>query len=66
MLALCMNGMMRHNDYLLMFFSRIIQFVIAENRIRLRINVVAARAAKLTISSKLLRQAEIVDPGSGR
>jgi len=32
-----------------------------DNRIRLRVNVNSARAAHLTISSKLLRSAEIVD-----
>jgi hypothetical protein len=37
-----------------------IQFVIERNRIRLRINLEAAQAAKLTISSKLLRSAELV------
>ena len=37
-----------------------IQFVTDNNRIRLRINVDSARAAGLTISSKLLRPAEIV------
>lgn len=37
-----------------------IQFVTDKNRIRLRINLEAARAANLTISSKLLRVAEIV------
>lgn len=42
-----------------------IQFVTDKNRIRLRINVDAARAARLTISSKLLRLAEIV-PTQGR
>jgi hypothetical protein len=36
------------------------QFVTENNRIRLRINVEAARAAGLTISSKLLRPADIV------
>lgn len=36
------------------------QFVTESNRIRLRINVEAAREAGLTISSKLLRPAEIV------
>lgn len=36
------------------------------NRIRLRVNVDSARAAQLTISSKLLRSAEIVGAaGSG-
>jgi hypothetical protein len=37
-----------------------IQFLTENNRIRLRINVDSARAAGLTISSKLLRPAEIV------
>jgi hypothetical protein len=37
-----------------------IQFATENNRIRLRINVDSARAAGLTISSKLLRPAEIV------
>jgi hypothetical protein len=37
-----------------------IVFVTDNNRIRLRINAEAARAAGLTISSKLLRPAEIV------
>ena len=36
------------------------QFVTENNRIRLRINVEAARLASLTISSNLLRPAEIV------
>jgi hypothetical protein len=36
------------------------QFVTESNRIRLRINVEAAKASGLTISSKLLRPAEIV------
>jgi len=39
----------------------IIQFRLIENKLRLRINVEAARMAKLSISSQLLRQAEIVD-----
>lgn len=39
-----------------------IQFVTDRNRIRLRINLEAAQAANLTISSKLLRVAEIVRP----
>ena len=42
--------------------SGIIGFVIAEKRLRLVINLAAANAAKLTISSKLLRQSEIVGP----
>jgi len=37
-----------------------IQFAMENNRIRLRINVESARASGLTISSKLLRPAEIV------
>jgi hypothetical protein len=37
----------------------IIRFLTEEKRIRLRVNLAAARAAQLTISSKLLRQAEI-------
>lgn len=40
-----------------------IRFVTENNKIRFRINVEAARAANLTISSKLLRAAEIVAPG---
>jgi hypothetical protein len=42
-----------------------IQFVTDNNRIRLRINVDSARAAGLTISSKLLRPAEIVATTAG-
>jgi YfiR/HmsC-like len=43
-----------------------VQFVTENNRIRLRINVESARAAGLSISSKLLRLADIVGttPGS--
>ncbi len=37
-----------------------IQFVNDKNRIRLRINLEAAQAANVVISSKLLRVAEIV------
>jgi hypothetical protein len=37
-----------------------IQFAVEDNRVRLRINVESARAAGLTISSKLLRPAAIV------
>lgn len=40
-----------------------IRFVNENNKIRFRVNVEAARAANLTISSKLLRAAEIVTPG---
>lgn len=39
-----------------------IQFVNEQNKIRFKINVEAAKAANLTISSKLLRAAEIVEP----
>ncbi len=39
-----------------------IRFVTDRNRIRLQLNLVAADAAHLTISSKLLRVAEIVTP----
>jgi hypothetical protein len=42
-----------------------IQFTMQNNRIRLRINVESARAAGLTISSKLLRPAEIVATNGG-
>lgn len=41
-----------------------IQFANENSRIRLRINVDSARAAGLTISSKLLRPAEIVGAGA--
>jgi len=39
------------------------RFVTEKNKTRLRINLEAAKAARLTISSKLLRPAEIVVPG---
>jgi hypothetical protein len=42
-----------------------IQFTTENNRIRLRINVDSARAAGLTVSSKLLRPAEIVGTTAG-
>jgi hypothetical protein len=47
------------------FASRggMIGFVTEQNRIRLRVNLEVARAAKLTISSKLLRPAQIVSTG---
>ena len=41
----------------------IIQFATEKNKIRLKINLEAAKAAELTISSKLLRPAEIVGGG---
>lgn len=40
-----------------------IRFITENNKIRFRINVAAAKAASLTISSKLLRSAEIAAPG---
>jgi hypothetical protein len=42
----------------------IIRFVTEKNRIRFRINVDAAEAAHLVISSKLLRLAEVPTPGT--
>jgi hypothetical protein len=39
------------------------RFVTEKNKTRLRINLEAAKAAGLTISSKLLRPAEIISPG---
>lgn len=42
--------------------SGIIGFIVAEKRLRLAVNLAAANAARLTISSKLLRQSEIVGP----
>lgn len=40
-----------------------IRFITESNKTRLRINAEAAKAAHLTLSSKLLRPAEIVAPG---
>jgi hypothetical protein len=40
-----------------------IRFVTERKRVRLRINPAAARAAHLELSSKLLRPAELVNPG---
>jgi hypothetical protein len=40
-----------------------IRFVTVGNKIRLRVNLAAAQQANLTISSKLLRPAQIVAPG---
>jgi len=42
--------------------SGIIGFVISDKRLRLAVNLAAANAAGLTISSKLLRQSQIVGP----
>jgi hypothetical protein len=44
-------------------YGGVIRFVTEENKIHLRINLEAAKNANLTISSKLLRLAEIVQPG---
>ena len=44
-------------------YGGMIRFVTDKNKLRLRINLEAATAANLTISSKLLRPAEIVTPG---
>jgi hypothetical protein len=44
----------------------IIGFELAQRRLRLRINLAAATSARLTISSKLLRQAQIVRSSGGR
>jgi hypothetical protein len=41
----------------------IVRFLTVGNKIRLRVNLAAAQQAKLTISSKLLRPAEIVESG---
>jgi hypothetical protein len=40
----------------------VIQFVTQKNNVRVRINLESAKAAHVTISSKLLRTAEIVSP----
>jgi hypothetical protein len=44
----------------------IISFITEQNRVRLRINLGAAQAASLTISSQLLRAAEVVGRGENR
>ncbi|SRR6266511_1208512 len=41
----------------------IVRLIMEKNRIRLRINIDAAKASKLTISSKVLRAAEVVGAG---
>ena len=49
-------------------FSRLggmVSFVTREGKIRFKINLDAVQAADLTVSSKLLRLAEIVGPGKG-
>lgn len=44
-------------------YGGMIRFVLMDNKIRLRINLEAAKSAGLTLSSKLLRPAQIVSPG---
>jgi hypothetical protein len=46
--------------------AAIVQFVTKNDRVKLRIDVSSARDAGLTISSKLLRVAEIVGDGGGQ
>lgn len=46
--------------------SGMILFTVVDNRLRLKINVAETEAAHLTISSKLLRQADLVRSGTGR
>lgn len=46
--------------------SGIVGFQMVQRRLRLRINLTAATAARLTISSQLLRQAETVESAGGR
>ncbi len=41
----------------------IVRFVMEQNKIHFRINPDTAKASHLTVSSKLLRLAEIVQPG---
>ncbi len=43
-----------------------VRFLTEKNKIRLRINIDAAKAASLTISSKLLRAAELVGSKAGK
>jgi YfiR/HmsC-like len=44
----------------------VIRFLLVQNKLRLRINVDSANAAQVTISSKLLRQAEITGSKPGQ
>jgi hypothetical protein len=44
----------------------IVRFITEKNKIRLRINIDAAKAVSLTISSKLLRAAELVGAKTGK
>ena len=41
-----------------------VQFVTLENRVHLRINLSAVKGGNLTISSKLLRLARVINPGA--
>jgi hypothetical protein len=43
-----------------------VRFITEKNHVRLRINLAVARAVGLTISSQLLRAAELVGPGEAR
>ena len=53
-------GLAKTTTHSLLRTLLLVGFVTQDNRIRLRINVEAIKAAGLTISSKLLRIAEIV------
>lgn len=44
----------------------IIRFITENRHVRLRINLGAARSARLTISSQLLRAADVISPGDKR
>ncbi len=44
-------------------FGGMIRFLTDQNKVRLRINLDAVKLARLQVSSKLLRRAEIVTPG---
>jgi hypothetical protein len=46
--------------------SGMIEFELVQRRVRLRINLAATNAARLVISSKLLRQAKIVGSSGGQ
>ena len=44
----------------------VVRFLTEKNKVRLRINIEAAKAASLTISSKLLRAADVVGSKAGK
>ena len=44
----------------------VVRFVTEHNRIKLRINIDSARAANLTISSQLLRAADVISAKDGK